>query len=390
MTEQNPVDGRSIGKIYDQQADIYANFSDKRFAWLYLERPAFDRYISDLYLSQTRVLDIGCGTGVVARHLISQGVLPSNIVGIDPSQRQLGEARVATPGVRFIEAPADEFDLPAGSIDLVTTNTVLHHLNSEELERMLDRIYTVLAPGGCYFFVDVDPDHNLEGRDPKNTNRWTSVRTPWGTEVPFFNRDPHDLVDALDRHGFDKVSGWTQKVAPEGMEDLENYINYSSRPSRMAARYQKVPEITKILRANNVMIPNLVETPEQAIQHELVGRYFDAWRNQSVETILDLFSTDAVYDEKPGEIAALQGIKEIEEYWKSNPISQRNIRVGYDIAGFSEDASMWVEFSGEFDAKDKHVAISGIIKFTIDPMTRRIVELREYFTTDKTPLFANS
>lgn len=131
---------------------------------------------------------------------------------------------------------------------------------------MLDRVYDVLTPDGCYFFVDIDPDHSAEGRDPKNTNKWTVVKTPWGTEVPFFNRDPRDLVDILDRHGFDKVSGWVLKVATGGAEDPENYARYSSRPSRMAARYQKVSELTRILRTNDVRIPNLIETPDQAIQ----------------------------------------------------------------------------------------------------------------------------
>ena len=171
MLERKQIDGRVIGQIYDQQASAYAEFADQRFAWPYLEQPAFDKYIPDLYVPKTRVLDIGCGTGVVARHLISNGVLPQNITGIDISHEQLKQARVNTPGARFIETSAEEFDLPAGSIDLVTTNTVIHHLDNEQLGQMLDRVYDVLAPDGCYFFVDIDPDHSVEGRDPKNTNK---------------------------------------------------------------------------------------------------------------------------------------------------------------------------------------------------------------------------
>jgi len=385
MLERKQIDGRVIGQIYDQQASAYAEFADQRFAWPYLEQPAFDKYIPDLYVPKTRVLDIGCGTGVVARHLISNGVLPQNITGIDISHEQLKQARVNTPGARFIETSAEEFDLPAGSIDLVTTNTVIHHLDNEQLGQMLDRVYDVLAPDGCYFFVDIDPDHSVEGRDPKNTNKWTVVKTPWGTEVPFFNRDPHDLLDMLDRHGFDKVSGWVLKVATGEVEDPENYVRYSSRPSRMAARYKKVSEMTRILRVNDVRIPNLVETPNQAIQRGLVEQYFEAWRTQSLEKISNIFTSDAAYDEKPGIEEPLMGTEAIQSYWRKNPLSQRNIQIDSKIIGFSGTDSIWTDFNGNFDVRGQHVDIKGIIQFTIDSAINRIKRLSEYFTTEKTP-----
>ncbi len=259
MAEPRPISGRDIGEIYDQQSNAYAEFADTRFAWRYLESPAFDTYISDLYTPTTRVLDIGCGTGVVERHLISKGILPQHIRGIDPSKKQLEQARQLTPGVQFTQGSADEFELPDNSVDLVVTNTVLHHLDNEQLSRMLEKTYNVLSPHGTYFFVDVDPDHNAEGRDPKNRNTWTTVKTPWGTEVPFFNRDPYDLVNILDLHGFNKVSGWVLKVDPAGKVEPAEYERYSSRPSRMSARYQKVPYDVKLLRSSGKEIPRLID-----------------------------------------------------------------------------------------------------------------------------------
>lgn len=249
MAEPRPVDGKSIGTLYDRQAEAFAQIADNRFAWNYLEKPAFDKYIPDLYRPTTKVLDIGCGTGTVARHLIARGVSPQNIIGIDTSKKLLEQARISTPGVTFIESSADEFDLPSRSIDLVTTNTLLHHLDNDQFRRMLERVYRVLKPNGIYFFVEVNADHSEEGRDPKNTNKWTTVTTPWGTEVPFFNRDPYDLIDILDLQGFDKMSGWLLNVAPEGKIDPERYASYSSRPSRVAARYKKVSR--KIKRKRN-------------------------------------------------------------------------------------------------------------------------------------------
>jgi hypothetical protein len=252
---------------------------------------------------------------------------------------------------------------------------------------MLDKVYKVLSPNGSYFFVDVDPDHSAEGRNPKNTNKWTTVNTPWGTEVPFFNRDPRDLVDMLDRHGFDMVSGWPLKVDPEGVSDPSEYLRYSTRPSRMAARYQRVPEQSRFLRIHDVRIPNLIETKKQAAQRQLVERYFHAWYTQSVEEVEEIFSPDATYDEKPGIEEPLQGINAIQAYWRTNPVSQRNINIEHRIIGFSNDSNaIWVEFEGGFDVRGRHIDIDGVIGFTIDLNVRRITNLTEFFTTNKVPL----
>lgn len=385
MAESRPS-SRNIGEIYDQQAEKYAEFADNRFAWTYLELPAFDKYIFDLYRPETRVLDIGCGTGVVARHLIARGVRPENIIGIDTSQKQLDQARATTPGVRFIEASAHDFDLPSGSIELITTNTVGHHLDNEQFEGMLQKSYDVLSPDGCYFFVDVDPDHSAEGRDPQNLNKWTTVKTPWGTDVPFFNRDPDDLVDMFDRHGFDKVGGWVLRVVPEGIVDPKNFARYSSRPSRMAARYQKVPYLTKVLRFNDLQQrPNLVDTPIQRIQRQLVDQYFHAWQTQSIEILADVFAPEAEYDEKPGMKEPLHGLEAIQAYWRINPLSQRNIQIQSKIVGFSGGNSIWSEFEGSFDVRGQCVRIKGFIQFTIDPNKKKVTRLTEYFITDKSP-----
>lgn len=248
-------DNEAQGQIYDAQAEDYAEYSESSYAWQFIERPAFDKYIPDLYLPGTKVLDVGCGSGQVARHLINRGILPENIIGLDNSGELLKLAASHIPDVMFVKSAIEDFDYPTESFDLVTQNTLFHHLDNEALNQELEVIYKILRPNGVFFFVDIDPDHTPEAQDSENVDKWVMVKTPWGTEVPFFNRDPRDLMNALDLHGFDLVTGWTLKVAGEGMADWKNYLYYSTHPSRMAGRFRKVSEHAKERRQHR--IPNL-------------------------------------------------------------------------------------------------------------------------------------
>lgn len=101
-----------------------------------------------------RVLDVGCGGGVLAESLAAEGAL---VTGIDPSERSLqvarehsGESRLA---IDYRLATAENlascnFTDP---FDLVFAVDVLEHVDS--LDRALAAIAQVLAPGGGLGFL---------------------------------------------------------------------------------------------------------------------------------------------------------------------------------------------------------------------------------------------
>ncbi len=262
---------RFIGRAYDDQAAQYAAFADSSFAWRFIERPAFDARIPDLYRSDVRVLDVGCGTGLVIKHLISKGILSENIVGVDLSAKLLERARRNIPEVRFIRSSMDRFKLPNETFDLVTSNMAFHHLGNLTLTRALNRFYDALKPDGTLFFIDTDPAHNAAGWAPKNRNKWLLEKTPWGTYMPYFNRDLHELLlDTTYFAGFDVVSGRPLKVVDEawstlsatkdGVADAKSYLRYASHPSRIFCRLGKIPPKIKSSRRRNKnwKIPSLI------------------------------------------------------------------------------------------------------------------------------------
>lgn len=67
-------------------------------------------------------VDVGTGSGQVAADLAAHF---KAVVGVDPSEQQLGQARQAA-NVTYRQGTAEATGLPPGSADLVTAATALH------------------------------------------------------------------------------------------------------------------------------------------------------------------------------------------------------------------------------------------------------------------------
>lgn len=237
-----------VAQLYDAEADAYAAYHEPSFAWRHIEKPALDRYLS--CPPGARVLDVGCGSGLGLRYLLSRGVRAEDMTGFDISAAEVAAARHAVPGATVHVASADEFKLPPASFARAMSVMMLHYLNSEQLQRCLERVYDVLEENGEFVFVDADPDYSEETRDPSNVNTWLELPTPWHTTSPWFSRHPYELlIDYAYFAGFDVVGGGPLPVAPEGATaDPAAYQKYTSYPARMGGVLRKVSEAEKQFR----------------------------------------------------------------------------------------------------------------------------------------------
>jgi SAM-dependent methyltransferase len=97
-----------------------------------------------------RVLDVGCGTGLVGSMLAEFAAeRVGGLVCLDPNREMLARARTRSAGwpfpTRFVRDHAST--LPAGEVfDVLTVNSVMHHI--VELDAFFAGVRRALRPGG--------------------------------------------------------------------------------------------------------------------------------------------------------------------------------------------------------------------------------------------------
>jgi ubiquinone/menaquinone biosynthesis C-methylase UbiE len=135
-----------------EEADLAPGWAELRQTWLDYSgvRPG------------DRVLDVGCGTGVVTRDLAQRVGYQGQVVGIDPSTRLIQEAlrRLDQKGlkgrVEFQRADGAALPFPDGSFDLVVASAVFGHIpNGPEVLAEMVRVAR-LAGTVVAFDHDID------------------------------------------------------------------------------------------------------------------------------------------------------------------------------------------------------------------------------------------
>ena len=97
------------------------------------------------------IVDVGCGTGRFTGPLAEK--FGARVIGIDPSDRMLAEARrkveCSVASIEFMQAPAERLPLEDNCADLVFMSMMLHHL--DDRAQAARECRRVLRSGGCLF-----------------------------------------------------------------------------------------------------------------------------------------------------------------------------------------------------------------------------------------------
>lgn len=93
-----------------------------------------------------RVLDVACGTGVLAREVASRSGSTGYVAGLDPSPGMLEVAKQLTPGVEWTEGVAESLPFADQAFDAVVSQFGLMFFTDRR--KALGEMLRVLAQGG--------------------------------------------------------------------------------------------------------------------------------------------------------------------------------------------------------------------------------------------------
>ena len=97
------------------------------------------------------VLDVGCGTGLLAREALALIGAQGRLVGVDPSPGMLAQARL--PTAEFLEGSAEALPVADGSFDFVTMGYALRHI--ADVGTAFREFHRVLKPGGRVLILEI-------------------------------------------------------------------------------------------------------------------------------------------------------------------------------------------------------------------------------------------
>lgn len=145
-------------------------------------------------LANTKVLEIGCGTGSTSAALAVEGCLVEAF-DISAGVVKAAEMRAKIMGLNnirfhhhFQNDILDELcrENPPNSVEMVVCFAMLEHATHRERIELLRRVWDMLVPGGLLVIGDT----------PNRLSYWDH-HTAW---MPFFNSLPHELaIDYIDK-----------------------------------------------------------------------------------------------------------------------------------------------------------------------------------------------
>jgi SAM-dependent methyltransferase len=181
-----------------------------------------------------RVLDLGCGDGVLTAKLVALGC---QVVGVDASPAQVAAARALGLEARVLDGHALDYD---EAFDAVFSNAALHWLRRPD--EVIEGVFRALRPGGR--FVAELGGHGC-------------VATICGA-----------LVDALDRRGIDGRSR-----IPWYFPTVEDYGERLSRRGFSTSFIKLIPRPTPLPGDITGWLETFAESFTQALEPESRGDY---------------------------------------------------------------------------------------------------------------------
>lgn len=218
-----------VARFSDDAHGRDAATSYERFFVPAIGRPAADQLVAAARIRPgERVLDVGCGTGIVAR-LAAERVGPDGAVaGLDVNPAMVAVARsVSSPGaaIEWHQAPAETMPLPDGAFDVVLCQMSLQFF--QDREQGLREMHRVSAPEARVLVSLPGPMTAFFGVLAEALGRHVGAPAAGFVRQVFSLYESDEIEELLRRAGFESVevrSAPLRLTLPGAGDFLEQYV----------------------------------------------------------------------------------------------------------------------------------------------------------------------
>lgn len=198
-------------------------------------------------LKPRRLLDVCCGTGILAEHFAKEGY---SVAGIDLSAPMIDEARRKAErqhlAIRYEVGDAATFDLGERFDAAYSFFDSLNYIvDPQHLAQAMHRVAAHVKPGGSWIF-DLNTAYAFETKmfDQQDTRAKTSVKYNWvgdynpetrviEVSMEFWVDEHHFRETHVQRaHSHDEILGMLEDA---GFEAVRAYTSYTLDPPRKKA-----------------------------------------------------------------------------------------------------------------------------------------------------------
>lgn len=211
------------------QKDGYGTFGNLSKTYDGIRPTMPDQIIDDLFSylpRQPKILDVGCGTGIITRQLVEQG---ATVIGTDIDARMIEEAKGHAGKIDYLVAPTEKLPLQDSTFDAVTAFSAFHWFANAQA---LAEIKRVLKGGGCLFIANRNQIGNLRKEYLQVLQSFVEKSLPSAKQ----NYEPADLLKSA---GF--VSVLEKKLTIVENLSVEQALTYV----RSTSLWNLIPESRK-------------------------------------------------------------------------------------------------------------------------------------------------